>query len=513
MKPSTFLLLFIFFFSFSAYPDICESQFLRSYYSQNHVRLEADSRKTLEKLFQLARKEPDLRQKLELLDEQYSIVKKLYLDRMETVNARVAKLEVPMAQRNEMLEQAKVEIVGDLRLYPNRIVTEAQKLFNDAGIPVKVRYRKVGPNRFKYLELGVGGSGKSAAIRKIQRYKERFGTKVVTFDFFENITVGVEAISYPAIKRIDLGIRGLKSILLDDLVTMIGKHEFHHAAFAAKRANNVSSIYHTSYRANGVKNLSSLEGGYDRMMSAEELYNWANNSFWASSRIMNIRNFHISDYLDDLASIHMDLKGTRKIAQSTQEITENTVRAIKAMRKEIDDGDFTFIVLTEKEELARGMDEAFNFVLFDDANKVLINEFIGPEYADEVAIILKNRKSIEVSHADELAKADSANGRSKIMEKLFKEENRTSKNSFLKVLRTFEKNQRTLGKVASTLEVEAEAAFRKTDDFVVRVQKALETNKDALSDPRWAEEFKSLGQEYRKLGNLVKEDYKGFAGR
>src|SRR5690606_5334281 len=120
-----------------------------------------------------------------------------------------------------------------------------------------------------------------------------------TFDLLQNTKNGSAGFSQSIEKRIDLGIRGVRNIVLDDLITMVGKHEFHHAAFANMRAKGVASIYHPSYIATGEAAISTVPNHYNRYMSAEELYNWANNSFWASSRLKDISKYSPDDFLND----------------------------------------------------------------------------------------------------------------------------------------------------------------------------------------------------------------------
>ena len=69
----------------------------------------------------------------------------------------------------------------------------------------------------------------------------------------------------------------------------------------------------------------------------------------------------------------------------------------------------------------------------------------------------------------------------------------------------------TLGKVAKALAKESVVTAQKTTEFLERMKKLYEeTGENFEINPS---DLRGLVEEYRRLGNLVKEDYKGFAGR
>ena len=412
-------------------------------------------------------------------------------------------------------EEFEWEVLAELRKYSDKMIEEAHALLRQHGIASKIKSRK-GSDLFeyKYLELIDDSKMSSLAAKKIQKLKKRFKVDLVTIDFQQNLKLHSAGYTSEDGKEIGLGVRSLFNLLSDDMLTMMVKHEFFHAAFAAKRAKNISSIYHTNYVAMGTDGLSSVKGsGYEDYLSAEELYNWANNSFWASSRFLNPEKFSVKGYLDDLGEIYGYLGGTKSIAQHTKEITEKVSAALERAKEEVSQGEFYLILLNEKNEAARGIDDVHQFVFIDEKGAVLSYEFAGPEYIKDIETILKNRASLEVKYADDLLKSKDREFVAEIQKKMLKEENEISRSSILEVLNTFQGKQQTLGKVASVLEKETEQVFAKTEDFVDRLRKDLAVDRSIVSEPRWRDEFKTLGQEYRRLGNLVKENYKGFAGR
>ena len=69
----------------------------------------------------------------------------------------------------------------------------------------------------------------------------------------------------------------------------------------------------------------------------------------------------------------------------------------------------------------------------------------------------------------------------------------------------------TLGRVAKVVEAESDVTIQKSVDYLERMVKlAKQSGEDFQLD---SIELKALVEEYRRLGNLVKEDYKGFAGK
>lgn len=500
--------------SFYSSAQICQSQFLRAFQQEKAEEFFRVTKGALEEMHEKTKAAATIREKLDIMEEQFFLIQKLYNERVGFETKLLQTDGHSPAQVAAMIEDKNKEVMAELAMYPDRIVEEAKDIFSQQGIPVSVKTRNTDGVQHKYLELGSGTNTNSMAVKKIERYKDRFGTKEVTFDIYQNIINGSAGFSIAAVKRIDLGIRGLRNLALDDIITMVGKHEFHHAAFAAKRTRNVGSIYHASYIANGEKNLSSAATGYNKFMSAEEVYNWANNSFWASSRFSNVSNYLPEDYLFDVKVINSYLEGTYHIASQTREVAGRTVAALKRSYDEIDNKTFQFLILDEKKTMANSVEEAFQFAIVDEKNEMFVLEFLGPEYKKDLAEILKNREKINVKYTQQLQAAKSPEEQTKLMLAMFAEENENSSKHLKSLLKTFEEKQKLLGKVAKGLEFKTMESIEKTKLFRQKISAALKEDKDLLkNDPNaFVKEFKEIFHEYRTLGNVVKEDYKGFAG-
>lgn len=468
----------------------------------------------MEALYQRTLKSNEPREKIELIEEQLDVLTRFYHEKEGALKKRVERMKLDPEKAGELYNEELLKLLQKIKNHSNKMIAESEKLLREAGLPVKIKTKQMAEDvEYNYLELqGNGSEDLTNAAKKIERFKKRFDTETVTFDLYQNAINSSAGFSVAEKKWIDLGVRGMRNLLLDDIITMVGKHEFFHAAFGAKRAKDVSSIYHTSYMAVGEQALSKAGSGYDRFMSAEEVYNWANNSFWASTRLKDISKFKPSDYLYDLSAIHNYLDGTKSLALQTEEIVADTLDGLKLMRQEIDAGEFNLITLTKEDGMAIEAQEVFNIVLHNPKTDVLIKEFAGPEYREAIQKIMARRLKIQAAVTQEGLDSGSKMSDQKIVEEMFRRENEQSKEELLSLLKTFEQKQIVLGKVAKAMKDETDAVVGKTEEFIERLKKSLEINKDALKDPSWAEEFRALVQEYRKLGNLVKEDYKGFAG-
>lgn len=503
--------------SSSGMANVCEQAFLRDYYKATvNVSLvsKVDYLKNLDIFYERALNAKTLEEKMGYLGEQYSTLAKLSKSRMEYMKKRIADQKASFEQGKEMEKLAQEDVIHEYKVYSDRMIEQAAGYFQEAGIPVLIKARKYGDapgETYKYLELDASIKPESsAAAKKIHRYMERFGTKNVTFDFVQNIRIGSAGFSQASIKRIDLGFSGMKNLILDDVVTMVGKHEFHHAAFAAKRVKGVSSIYHVQFHAMGKKALSEVDSGYNRFMSAEELYNWANNSFWASERIMNIRKFKPKDFLADLSGIGRFLNGTQKIGQQSKEISESFAAGFERMRAQLEKGELEVVFFNEQLKYAKSVDEAFHIGVGDPETEFGLIEYLGVEYRESVAKIFEARKANQVKYTQ--AQQLKGEDLKALKKELIAEENKVVKAEIEQILSILERNNTTLGKVADAVTKESAVTIAKTEAFIKKVKESLELDKNTLQNPEWEEEFRALAREYRRLGNIVKEDYKGFAG-
>lgn len=499
-------------------PNLCDAAFFKGY-SAYFVKSERDFSNivTLASIRKIE-KAPTLAKKMDSLGREYNLLSMQYYNKIEQLEVtsknmvKNKKLDPEIAQAE--LQKKKQSVFNENIQRLNALTSIAYQSMISQGIQVVLKTRATKGTRLvsTYIELiNLPAKKYTKSIEIIKRYKKRFGTKTVTFDLAQNMKSQSAGFSQEATKRIDLGFRGLRNILTDDLITMVGKHEFKHAAFAANRLNGKKSIYHADYLSIDGNPISSVENGYSHYMSAEELYNFANNPFWASNRIADISKYNPADYVNDINGINYYIKETTKLAKQTVEVTEATIEYLKAALKDPIRLSSDMAILKIDRSLATSSDEAYN-VAFKMPTGVQYTSWIGaPEFKKDIASLISNRKSLANKY-EAAYNAAIEPERSKIFAAYAKEE--LSVNSFVSkaIVRSMIDQQTTLNKVAKELIPLNEAAVVKTQSFIDYLNMKGGIYPNYLQSSAAKEEFSQMRKVYRNLGNHVKEDFKGFIG-
>lgn len=515
MKNLLILLLTLFYSSF-ALANYCDVSFLKTHHKNMYLKNENLDDKLVESLFKKMKSSEKLSDKLDLLEEQYNLIAKRFESEMTSAESMIDDLikkgEFPKENKALAIKAAKDLVTKEVSPHIDNLITEAKLMFEKEGVEAFIKSRSYGDGlSFKYLELGTKKTG-SNAVNTITRYKQRFKTQIVTFDLMENIQIGSAGFSMASVARIDLGVRGIRNLLVDDLITMVGKHEFHHAAFGAKRLKNQESIYHVTYFAKH-QPLSSVKNGYNMYMSAEEVYNWANNSFWASTRIGEIGKYAKKDFLNDINGVFSYLPGTKKIAQQTVEITDNFMNEISRVRKSLKSGDSNFAptFYTKDYKVARSSDEAVYFGFGIEELEHEAAEFISPKYRQTVNEIIENRSKIEAKLTKNVDFEKLSKEEQQKMFQLFQKEEMTlNANLYDDLLDNFYNSQKELHDVSEVLAMRAELAKGETEKFIKIINLEMERNSNFLDTKEAQEMFLEMRRIYRELGGVVKPGFKGY---
>lgn len=500
-------------------PNLCEAVFIKSY-TGYFVKTESRLLKAspVESILGLS-KIDDLSIKMQKLEREYGLLSREYNDIIAAIDKEFTELGKLGGLDFEMVEslmkgpkqQAYIDAIEKV----NAITMVAYKSLSKQGMQVALKQRAVtGTQKVStYIEvINLPSKKYFNSLVAINKYKKRFGTKTVTFDFAQNMQNGSAGFSQSATKRIDLGFRGMRNMILDDLITMVGKHEFKHASFAAKRIKGRQSIYHAQYMSTGEAPISSVKNHYNRYMSAEELYNFTNNPFWASNRIGDITKYRPQDYLSDIDGIFYYIKSTNKIAAQTKEVTARTTEYLKKILLEPERLSQEMVFLTADRALARNVDEAF-FVHFTMPDGVIYMDWVGaPEFKKSLKSVLDNRVKLDQKYR-EVFDAATAEEQVEILAKYSAEEFAVNAKLNKEIANMFIAKQETLNKVATNIIPLNEEAVRSTEKFIDYLNMRSGIDPTYYKSAEIKEEFLKLRLMYRKLGNHVKEDFKGFVGR
>lgn len=458
------------------------------------------------------------KEKMELIEEVYNFLFQYHHKKVDGFEVVFENLKKKTNFGPEYISNIRrqVEFDGAREIAPfnNKLIDGLAEILKEAGAPVVVKSRaEIADFTFKYLEIDLMGKATSQSVRTLQRYQSRFGVKNVTFDLLENLKNGSAGFSQPSTKRIDLGIRGVRNIVFDDLITMVGKHEFHHAAFANMRAKGVASIYHPQYIATERATITKVKSGYDRYLSAEELYNWTNNSFWAATRMKDISKFHPDDVINDFIGINSYLGGTEKIARQTREASRSFTRLLKSIKKDqIPNNTFRLEILDANLSNALAKEEAINLA-FIKPNGVVMTFYIDESIRPLVDKVMGQRVKYIVEYNQRYQKIMNDPEKIKALDLEFAvKESKEIQNELHQILDVVIRDQAILAKVANQVVKESETIIAKSSDLLKEMKLVQKTNPNFHQSDEWKIKFEEMAKEYRKFGNVVKENYKGFAG-
>ena len=505
-------LLLTFVFSLSSFSsEYCQRPFVRSLQNMA-IKERTDFKKLLRRIHKKFNQVRDPSVAVKIFDEHYQVLKSAYHKEIEPKVANLREKKLPLEEFELAKRKIELNAIREYGRYFERLVREAYKILQDMGVPV--RLTTVNRDGLNYKAIVIDAEkakNNSHAVKKLNRYNKRFNTNVVTIDLYETIEKGAEAFFDQIAKRVELGSEGVRGLAIDDIIMMTPKHEFHHAAFAAKRDKGVGSLYHTKFLATGEKNLSSVENGYNRFMSAEELYNFANNSFWGSEKLINPSMFTSVEIYNDVVKIANFLVGTEKVARQAVELTSNLKKGYVKMLDDLKANEFKLGIVDSSGNQASSIQEAQSLIFMDKSNEVQVLEFIDPEIRGSVEALMKKRFDVELRYSSRFGADANEEEKAKALAELIADENKVNRDHHKKIIEFMQKRNITLEKVAKALAEESVVTAQKTTTFLERMKKLYEeTGENFELNPS---DLRDLVEEYRRLGNLVKEDYKGFAGR
>lgn len=495
--------------------NICQKQFLLSHLYHDpfvaSLKIENQIKTSVEHL----EKAEKLAEKINILESMHDQVSRLFRNKQAFIRAKAEAFDLPFDKEQKYITEQINKTLKDMLPHFDELTMQAKKLFDSQGISSTIKISDYGNGlQAKYIELGDTALKENRANTKLLRFQKRFGADASTFNFLENIkdsTLGFFNNEY-----VELGFMDVRNLLQAEDIGMVAKHEFMHAAFAAKRAKGESSLYHARYLATGEIMLVKGNGMYKNFMVAEELYNFANNAFWGSKRLLNPKKYELDRTFRDLISIHDQIESVPMIAENTIEITTSVLKAVGRMRKEIKKGDFDIAFLKADRTLAEKSDEAYHIILFDKEKKHEFAEYAGKEYQELIKILLQKHTIAMAKNASKIIAAQKAGKEAlaSLRKEVDAEFIRSSEKELNSILDVFEQKQIKLRKVAKAVQSESERVIDFHNDIIAQAQRDLnEYGQKRFLDDDWVEKFKELGARYRQLGNIVKEDYKGFAGR
>lgn len=513
-------LILLFLLPTQVFSNSCELAFYNNYKTNSIEAVEKIRRGSFRKFKKRILAATDKREKLDLIEEEYALISNIITNNDQQIKVLIQSQNLDQEAIQKLYREAYLEVISKHKEHINFITNQSKLVLEDVGVSVQIRFKDFGDGvRVKYLELNPNPSSSSFANKLLSRYMSAMNTKTVTFDFFQNIQMGSAGFSRADKRLVDLGIRGVRNIAVDDIVTMVAKHEFKHAGFANMRAKGQDSIYHPQYISLNQSALSSSDTSiYNTYMSVEEIYNYANNPYWASARIKKLESYNIKDSLNDIQGIQSYIKKTSPILKQSDEVSEVFIK----LMKEADISDTSQIKVrftNQNHDVVQNIDEAVFVSIVNPSTNHMMSDFLSNTMREAAQSILEARGKLRIKYTKDFEKIDltKTNG-TKLADELDRafhlEEVSLTKDSYELIIQKLIKKQTVINAVSKRMIDHNSKLLAMTDDLLTDLKVAVEDGLETVqTSPVWQKRFTDTAYEYQRFGKLVREDYKDFVAK
>ncbi|MGE3610394.1 MAG: hypothetical protein AB7I27_12460 [Bacteriovoracaceae bacterium] len=227
---------------------------------------------------------------------------------------KLVQLSNPSSIEKTRLAELKKKVIKlnkDLNELNDQIITKLNDEYKSMGLATKLERGSDG-SLSMILDLDHAPSNQKA-LEFYRRIKKKFNLKQVSLNLSQLGKDGAGASFSEEFGRIDVGPRQ-GYLLLEDALSISGKHEARHSMFSHMRAKGVDSIYHTKFY--GSSDGRFLVGdSYKRFMSAEEIYN-------TSTEMQDFAKLLAKDPKANLIQIRDRAKALSEISTSTDRMID-----------------------------------------------------------------------------------------------------------------------------------------------------------------------------------------------
>jgi hypothetical protein len=508
MKYSFFLLLLL--NTALANYSVCENVFLFKYNKQNLSKFSDSSRSKILKFNENLVNSNDLNYQMKSLNMQFNkLVFNFSASRTKILNT-AEKYKSNQTIYYTFIEKKLEGLLSHYKGHSDILTDTLATILRDQKIPFSLKTKRMSPNfpDYKYIELDLAQSSDKKSLRILAKYQEMFEVKHFTIDLLDNIRQGFAGFRNEANSQIDLGILGIKDILIDDILTLLSKHEVKHSSFGIMRQKNIPSPFHTQFKSGGTHPISKVESGYDEYLSAEELFNYVNNPYWAARRLKNIDDFNMEHVLGDLNLIHSQVKASQKIAEQVQDLTETFLKYIEFLQsKLIPDNKSTLIFFDHIQNQAVKIDDAVFMGIVDEEKDVLIKVFITKSMKGDVKKYLDVQDQLMIKFNKKIQKTGSPKGSdeaAKFIQEFLVKEAEETKGIQLKLMKEASSQVEELLSMAIKVQEKAPEILRKQTGFINKLNQSLSQNTNFQGKEKWQKAFREQVRLVRDYANVVR---------
>ncbi|MCT4642963.1 MAG: hypothetical protein N4A33_11795 [Bacteriovoracaceae bacterium] len=376
----------LFIIQINAYSNICDEFFTRDF-SKETIYIKAFDKKEFNTFYNKINQSKKSSTKMQYMSEYINSIDHLYNDVVEEFWDEVSDGYIDQTRAFIDFEILEKELISELRPHNNRIISELNDILSQNNINTKlVKNKETG---MYYLELLESPNTSISSYKTLMRFETKDKYNVYTVDPFSNLLNGSQGFYSRFEKRIDIGLSGINSILINNKIERIIKHETYHALFEKMRKEGIDSFYHMNFISKGNSNLSKYDSAYNRYMSAEEIHNFSNDPYWQSDflrdKVIKISDEKLFAKIDHLDSMLYDTKG---LLTHSRETLNNYIKAID---KKIQKSDHSILsLLTNKQNSTKNLIHT-SYLSIQITNDLHVYTYLTKKYKDLTSDFLQSK--------------------------------------------------------------------------------------------------------------------------
>jgi hypothetical protein len=409
-------------------------------------------------------------------------MRKLEADALETTDPSEA------VRMNSEAEELRKEILSR----SDDFIAKTSRLFQLEGIPHTLK--KIDSNLLIELDLTQVPRDNNA-LNFYKRAKKLTGVEKVTISLADNAPKGRAGFFRRKDGRVEIGYKEALN-LIEGEMGVTPRHEFRHALFASKEAQDIPSAFQMRFKTVKDGKLLNNKKIYDTYMSAEEIYNWSTDFQTLSKKLRDAKG------AIERATIIGDIQNKANkyvhLADTAANVSDDMIRELeKAIKKK----KFSIINFVDDQPL----------VQIQDADKRILElGFFGDErsaiFKEAQAARLKVRNAAVKVIKPELKKL----GLTDITSKEYIKKMRELETAYLKSPEA-RKVLSAYGPLAEKVALDALERL-KTLKRIAEVQnkevKGLKTLLKTYEESKSLDLIESIRAQCKKIGDNVKERYK-----
>lgn len=508
MKKIMIPLMLLSFNSFS-YDPICEVYFELPRVKSSLIGLSEKTSLDFIRLNEKIAQSDQLDRQLAIIDHQFQSMIGLYQFRKQKILEKAVKYQSNEEYFKKYLNEKLTNMIVRNTNNVNTLTETLAGVLSKNNFPYKIKkhFIQSGDKKimYKVIELDLDSFSHLKSYTFLQKYTRRFGVKKMTVNLFQNIDNGSLGFYSSGNDVLDIGVEGIKNLVENDTISFVLKHELRHASFKNMRVQGRDSRYHHSYLSLGNTPLTD-EKVYTNYMSAEELYNFANNSYWGTDVLRLFRESDPKVIVNHLKNIGDEFKGSIAVARQSSKLAKFYQKLFQEMIKENTMGSFQLVLFNEAKQPVLSFGEATFIGVFNGADQRGVMFFLGDKIK-QPAIDFSKKYELAMKKVNEklntTGKPTNKKEADEFMLKAIKQvENETmdERNALLKVLI---QNQKEFEMVSNKMLANVSKHMTMHDKILRRYSKAI-GNEKKMNPEYWEKQFRKVIQNAREYGKIAR---------